>query len=155
MEHKREIYSEVWGDRVILKELFRACLLGIFLTMLFYLSSKNIISKKEGLDAELVNGYALIFGVFGCLISGLISTKKFKPKRIVQEQYEIENIEDILKSAGISLDEEIKNISEVDKDIIKELENLKLYALLSLIPKDSKNYKEEYKEIFEEMKNGN
>ena len=34
-------YTEVWGDRVILKELALSCLLGVILTMFFSSSVKK------------------------------------------------------------------------------------------------------------------
>ncbi len=45
----------------------------------------------------------------------------------------------------MTVEEEIEALSNLDSEIIKELEDLELYALLALIPEDSKNYKPEYK----------
>ena len=64
----------------------------------------------------------------------------------MEEKFEFENIENILESTGITLEEEIEALSKLDSETIKELEDLELYALLALIPEDSKNYKKEYKE---------
>lgn len=143
--NEKMLYTEVWGDRVILRELAIACLLGIILTMSFFIIGQKIFNSMESLDKSLADGYALIVGVAGCLLSGFISAKLFKPKRIVEEKVEFEDIEEILKSAGITVEEEIEALSTADKDVIQELEDLKLYGLLALIPEDSPNYKEEYK----------
>jgi len=150
MNHNKDLnekkkYTEVWGDRVILRELAIACLLGIVLTMSFFIIGQRIFHSMESLDKSLADGYALIVGVAGCILSGVISAKLFKPKRIVEEKVEFEDIEEILKSAGITVEEEIEALSTADKDVIKELEDLKLYGLLALIPEDSANYKAEYK----------
>ena len=100
----------------------------------------------ENIEKSLANGYALLIGVIGCIASGAICAKLFRPKRTVEEKFEFENIENILESAGITLEEEREALSKLDSETIKELEDLELYALLALIPEDSKNYKKEYKE---------
>lgn len=138
-------YTEVWGDTVILKELVYACIIGVVLTMGMFFVGQSIFSKMDNLEPSLANGYSLLVGVAGCLVSGAVSAKLFKPKRIVEEKFEFENIEDILESAGMTIEEEAEALSVVDPAIIRELEDLELYALLALIPEDSKNYKPEYR----------
>lgn len=149
-DKNKPIYTEVWGDRVILKELGIACLLGVGLTMSFFLVGQKIFLGMEGLEVSLANGYALIVGVAGCIVSGVVSAKLFKPKRNIEERFEFEDIEDILHAAGITVEEEREALAVADKDIIKELEDLQLYALLALIPEDSPNYKAEYKRLAKE-----
>ena len=149
-DKNKPIYTEVWGDRVILKELGIACLLGVGLTMSFFLVGQKIFLGMEGLEVSLANGYALIVGVAGCIISGVVSAKLFKPKRNIEERFEFEDIEDILHAAGITVEEEKEALAVADKDIIKELEDLQLYALLAFIPEDSPLYKPEYKRLARE-----
>lgn len=138
-------YTEVWGDTVILSELVYACLIGITLTMAFFFVGRSIFMGMENLEPSLARGYALLAGVAGCILSGAISAKLFKPKRKVEEKFEFEDIENILQSAGITVEEEITYLSELDNEMIKEMEDLELFALLALIPEHSKNYKPEYR----------
>lgn len=145
MKAKNPQYAEVWGDRVVLKELSISCLIGVILTMTFFLVGRYIFRSMDNIEESLADGYALLIGVLGCILSGVISAKKFKPKRRVEERAEFKNIEDILESAGISLKDEIEALSNADQDLIQELEELELWPLLSLIPESSKNYKAEYK----------
>ncbi|MDD7463493.1 MAG: hypothetical protein SOW41_00595 [Anaerococcus sp.] len=144
-DDNRAKYTEVWGDRVVLKELAYACLLGVVLTMAFFLIGQKIFHSMNDLEESLADGYALVVGVAGCILSGAISAKLFKPKRVIEEKVEFEEIEEIIRSAGLTIEEEAKELANADEDIIKELEDLKLYALLALIPEGSKNYKAEYK----------
>ena len=81
--------------------------------------------------------YSCVIGVFLTMGMFFLGQKIF---------HSFENIENILESAGITLEEEIEALSKLDSETIKELEDLELYALLALIPEDSKNYKKEYKE---------
>jgi len=138
-------YTEVWGDTVVLKELVYASIIGVVLTMSAFLIGQKIFSNIESIEEGLANGYSLLVGVAGCILSGVISAKLFSPKRTVEERFEAEDIEEIIKAAGMTVEEEIEALSNLDSEIIKELEDLELYALLALIPEDSKNYKPEYK----------
>lgn len=140
-------YTQVWGDIVSLKELVIASIIGIVVTMgMFFLGQYIFNDLIDGIDEALANGYALLIGVSGVFVSGFISAKFFKPKRIIQEKMAPENIEDILKAAGITPEEEAEALAEAPSEIIKEMEDLELYALLAMIPKESNNYKPEYQE---------
>lgn len=149
MEEKK-VYTEVWGDTVDVKELGIASIIGFVLTMVMFLIGRKIFTGVEGLALGLVNGYSLLVGIMGCLLSGVISAKLFKPKRIIEERFEDSSIEEILRSAGMTLEEEAAALAKVDPQIIKEMEELELYGLLSLIPEDSPNYKPIYKEKLKE-----
>ena len=61
-------------------------------------------------------------------------------------EFQSENIEDILKAAGMTIEEESEALRHVSKEVIREMENLELYSLLSLIPEDCDNFKPEYRQ---------
>ena len=54
------------------------------------------------LDAELAKGYALLVGIAGTFVGAFISGKRFKPKRRILEDASGEDIEEILRSAGMT-----------------------------------------------------
>ncbi len=144
-------YTKVWGDLVSLKELVIASILGIAITMgMFFLGQYIFNEVIDGLDPALANGYSLLVGVSGVFVSGFISAKLFKPKRIVIDKMERQGIADVLKAAGITPEEEAAALAEASPEIIKEMEDLELYGLLALIPEDSPNYKPEYKQKLKE-----
>ena len=60
-----EHLTEVWGDTVKLSQLGIAALLGIILTMAFYIVGNNIFSHMENIEASLAKGYALLPGILG------------------------------------------------------------------------------------------
>lgn len=138
--------TEVWGDTVKLKELGIAALLGIVLTMVFYLVGNQIFSNIESIEESLAKGYALMTGILGCFLSAAISAKLFKPKRIIEEHAENVEIADVLAFGGMTVEEDAKALANLDPKVIAEMEDLELYALLALIPEGSPNYKPEYKE---------
>lgn len=138
--------TEVWGDTVVIKELFMAVIIGIVLTMGFYILGTKIFVGNPNIETSLAKGYSLLVGITGCILSGAVSAKLFKPKRNIEEKLEQDDIEDILKSAGMTIEEEAEALSKVSPQIIAEMEELELWAFLALIPEDSPNYKKEYKE---------
>ena len=92
-ETKNKKYTEVWGDTVVLKELLYSCIIGVFLTMGMFFLGQKIFHSFENIEKSLANGYALLIGVIGCIVSGAICAKLFRPKRTVEEKFEFENIE--------------------------------------------------------------
>lgn len=142
-------FIKVWGDTVVLSELLLSSVIGIISTLGTYGLVNYLLQNYSSIENNKITGYALIAGIIGCFVSGVISAKIFKPKRIVVEGTEKMDIQKILEEAGTSVEEEAKALSQADPELIKEMEDLELYALLSLIPEDSPNYKPQYREIIE------
>lgn len=132
MKKKSNSYVEVWGDTVVLSELFLASVIGIALTMLGYSMGLKYFSGIENLDEGLVKGYSLMTGITGCVISAIISAILFKPKRVVEERVEHEEIEKVILAAGMTVEEEAEAMKTLDEDTLEELRQLELYSLLDL-----------------------
>lgn len=137
--------TEVWGDTVKLSELGIAALLGIVLTMAFYLVGNRVFTGMETIEPSLAKGYSLLVGILGCFLSAAISAKFFKPKRIIEEHAESEDIADVLAFGGMTVEEEAEALATLDPKVIAEMEDLELWALLALVPEGSPNYKPEYR----------
>ena len=135
-------YMEVWGDTVVPKELAASAVICVILTMVFFLGGRAVLTGIDALDPALAKGYSLIVGTF---IGAAICAKKFKPKRKIMIEFQEENIEDILKAAGMTVEEEREALRTVSPEVIKEMEDLELYSLLALIPEDCPHYKPEYR----------
>lgn len=142
---KKKSLTEVWGDTVNLKELLFAILLGILFTMGFYLIARHFFLQIDSIEDSLARGYALFVGIAGCLISSVISARIFKPKRVISEMNQYNDIEEVLAHAGMTVEDEIDALIKLDPEIIKEMEKFSLYPLLALIPEGQPNYKPEYK----------
>ena len=148
---KQKPLTEVWGDTVNLSELLFAVLLGVVFTMGFYLIARHFFLQIDSLEDSLAKGYALFVGIAGCLISSVFSAKLFKPKRIISEMQQDNDIEDVLAHAGMSVEDEIDALIKLDPEIIKEMEKFSLYPLLALIPEGQPNYNPEYKKLAASM----
>lgn len=125
-------YAELWGDRVALKELAIASVIGIALTMAFYLTASNYFLAQESIDTGLAKGYSLMVGIGGCIIGAFISSKLFKPKREVVESGEELDVMGAIEAAGSTLEDEIKFAGNADPGSIREMRALGLDALLEL-----------------------
>jgi len=139
-------YMQVWGDTVVPWELAVSAIICTITTMVFFLLGRKFLLGIETLTPALAKGYALLVGIVGTFLGAVICAKKFKPKRKIMIEFEEENIEEILKAAGMTVKEEAEALRNVSPQVIKEMEDLELYSLLALIPEDSPNYKPEYKE---------
>lgn len=145
----RKTYTKVWGDNVHLPELTLAAVIGVTITMGIYLLVRFLLVNYSTVEPNVINGYALIGGIAGCFISGIVSGRSFRPKREVIEGTEEMDLEEVLIEAGSSLEIEREALNKESKEVIAEMESLELYSLLSLISKDSPNYKPEYKAFVE------
>lgn len=154
MKQKEQVgkYMEVWGDTIVPKELAISAIICVITTMVFFLAGRTVLLGIESLTPALAKGYALLVGILGTFIGAVICAKKFKPKRKIMIDFQQENIEDILKAAGMTIEEEREALRTVSPEIIKEMEDLELYSLLSLIPEDCANFKPEYRERAKEVK---
>lgn len=133
MDEKGELkYAELWGDRVVLKELLIASVIGIVLTMTFYFNASKYFLSQESIDPGLAKGYSLMIGIGGCLLGGIISSKLFKPKREVVESGEKLDVLGAIEAAGSTLEDEIKAMKSLNKQSIEEMKVLGLDALLEL-----------------------
>lgn len=125
-------YAELWGDRVVLKELLIASVIGIILTMAFYFNASRYFLSQEGIEPGLAKGYSLMIGIGGCLLGGIISSKLFKPKREVVESGEELDVLGAIEAAGSTLEDEIKAMGNTNKQSIEEMKALGLDVLLEL-----------------------
>jgi hypothetical protein len=144
-QEKKQVLTEVWGDTVALRELLISAILGVVLTMSFFLAGRSVLLGMGTIETSLAKGYSLLVGIGGCLLSAVISARLFKPKRIIENGLTRRTS----NGAGcrrMTVEEEAEALSHLDPKIIAEMEDLELYSLLALIPESSPNYKPEYRQ---------
>lgn len=131
MERKK--YADVWGDTVDVRHLSLAIVLGIVGSLSCYILGLSIIQSNFPQIAEnLSKAYALLIGIFSSLLCACISTKLFKPKRILKEKnFSEEDRNLVLEELHIDRDKEAEALKTVEKVIIEEMKNLQLYELFS------------------------
>ncbi len=77
-------YAEVWGDTVDLGHLAWSVVLGIGISVGAFFAGKRVLSSLVA-DVAIARAYAMLVGLAGCLIAGVICAFLFKPKREVVE----------------------------------------------------------------------
>ena len=130
--HSVKKFAEVWGDTLVLKELFFSAILGIALTMAGYLLGVRYFAEIKGLSKSLITGYALMTGIIGCVAAGTIASKLYKPKRTVEDMIVQEDIAAVLKAGDMTLEEETLAMTNLDSQVLSEMQELNLQALLDL-----------------------
>lgn len=130
---KIKTYAEIWGDVVDIKHLACAIVIGLTISLSFYIIGVRIIHSNYPTLAENLNkAYGLLIGMLGSLISAFISAKLFKPKRIVNEDNFVEeDREFVLRELGIDLKQEAEMLQTADQQVIDEMKKLGLYELFS------------------------
>ena len=130
--HSVKKFAEVWGDTLVLKELFFSAILGIALTMAGYLLGVRYFAGIQGLSKSLITGYSLMTGIIGCVAAGTIASKLYKPKRTVEDMIVQEDIAAVLKAGDMTLEEETLAMTNLDSQVLSEMQELNLQALLDL-----------------------
>lgn len=122
--------AEVWGDTVDLRHLAWAIIIGIGISVLgFYLASRWLASVVG--STQLAHAYAMLAGLAGCVIAGVICARAFAPKREVSEQsmaedpqWQREVLDELSQQPG-----GMGSLADLPPSVVAELKELKLYAL--------------------------
>lgn len=75
---------EVWGDTADTGHLAWSIVIGATVSLAGYLIASRLLAAVVQ-SAELARAYAMLAGLFGCLLAGVICAVLFKPKRVVVE----------------------------------------------------------------------
>ena len=130
--------AEVWGDTVDLKHLAWAIVIGTGISVTaYFFASRWLTSVVE--SKQLAQAYAMLAGLAGCVISGVICARIFPPKRVVTEMdissdpvWRAEVLAELEKQPG-----GLGRIADLPPAVVNELKELKLYDLFADAPKKS------------------
>lgn len=130
---EKKIYADIWGDTVNVRHLFFAIIIGIIISLPSFIFSLKLIQLNfPQIALKLCKAYALLIGMLTSLLSAFISARLFKPKRILQEKNFSEKDKNlVLEELDVDLDKEREELKTVEKGIIEEMKNLKLYELFA------------------------
>lgn len=124
--------AEVWGDTVDLRHLAWSIATGIGISVLgFFLASRWLRSVVE--SPQLAHAYAMLAGLAGCLIAGLICARAFPPKREVTEMdvssdpaWRAEVLSELEQQPG-----GLGSVADLPPAVVQELRELRLYDLFA------------------------
>ena len=129
MDSSNSDLVEVWGDTVNFKSMLFAIVIGSVVSTGAFLLAKFFLSSSSG-DTTLLNGYAMLIGLGGCLLSGFICSIMFKPARTVISSQE-DNSENV-KAFIVDLIKDDPNYTSVDDLPAEVKEELNLLQLMTV-----------------------
>lgn len=129
MEISKNNLVEVWGDTVDFKSMLFAIVIGSVVSTGTFLLAKLYMSSLSG-DATLLNGYAMLIGLGGCLLSGFICSIMFKPARtvIASSEDNSENVKEFIVDL-IKDDPNYTSVNDLPSEVKEELELLQLMSV--------------------------
>ena len=124
--------AEVWGDTVDLKHLAWAIVIGTGISVTaYFFASRWLTSVVE--SKQLAQAYAMLAGLAGCVISGVICARIFPPKRVVTEMdissdpvWRAEVLAELENQPG-----GLGTVADLPPAVVQELKELKLYELFA------------------------
>ena len=130
--HERWQLAEVWGDTVDLRHLVWAILIGTGISVAgYFLASRWLMSVVE--SRQLAQAYAMLAGLAGCILAGVICARLFPPKREVTEldistdpEWRAEVLAELENQPG-----GLGTVADLPPAVVSELKELKLYELFA------------------------
>lgn len=131
MAKGKTTYADVWGDRVKVKSMLVAMLIGVVICLSMFILGKHILTATS-IDDSMANSYSLLFGVAGSLISAVISGILFKPQReLNEEDIETDDKASIIRELNLDMKEEAEALAFTDRKTIQEMKELGLYDVFA------------------------
>jgi hypothetical protein len=132
MERTKEDLVTVWGDTVGFRHLLLGISAGAFFSFLAsYYGKIYIDAHFSHMQKSLVAGYGLLIGIVVSVAMAVIVGMLCKPKRIFHEQECSVDKESFIKNYNINVEEEAVYVKAAPPEIIRELEQLGLYAVFT------------------------
>jgi hypothetical protein len=124
--------AEVWSDTVDLRQLAWAIGIGIAISVAgFYAASRWL--RGIVASAELAHAYAMLAGLAGCVLAGVICARLFPPKREVVEHssthdpcWRAEVLAELAEQPG-----GLGTLADLPEAVVRELKELDLYELFA------------------------
>ncbi|MGJ7566867.1 hypothetical protein ACSFBM_23685 [Variovorax sp. GB1R11] len=122
---------EIWGDTADLGHLAWAIVIGVAVSLTGYLVASRVLASLVS-TPELARAYAMLAGLGGCVVSGMICAKLFAPKREVVEgaAADLRWREDVLAElAGEHGD--LGSVDDLPPPVVREMKELEIYELFA------------------------
>ena len=122
---------EVWGDTVDARQLAISAVIGLVVSIsVFFLAAR--LFKGMVASADLARAYAMLAGLGGCLLSGVICALKFPPKRevlegkIVDTSWRLEVLKKLAEQ-----NHGLGNIADLPPSVVQEMKELEIYDIFA------------------------
>lgn len=121
---------EVWNDVVDKRHLLWAVIIGAVVSAGMFLIAERILASFIETPA-IARAYAMLAGVLGCIVSGVISATLFPPKRVVIETatddaWREQIMSELAADPGTTMSER-----DLAPEVVREMEELGLRKLFA------------------------
>ncbi|MBB1592879.1 hypothetical protein [Achromobacter sp. UMC46] len=127
--------AEVWSDTVDLRQLAWAIGIGITISVAGFFAASRWLRGMVA-SPELAHAYAMLAGLAGCVIAGVICARLFPPKREVIEHtsthdpaWRAEVLAELAEQPG-----GLGTLDDLPEAVVRELKELGLYDLFTEPP---------------------
>ena len=122
---------EIWGDTADLGHLAGSIAIGIGVSLAGYLVASRVLDSTVR-TLELARAYAMLAGLAGCVLSGLICALLFTPKREVVEGTEADPRwrEEVLAELA-ALHGDLGSVDDLPPSVVREMKELEIYDLFA------------------------
>ncbi|HCQ46948.1 MAG TPA: hypothetical protein DIW53_09240 [Achromobacter sp.] len=127
--------AEVWSDTVDLRQLAWAIGIGIAISVTGFFAASRWLRGMVA-SPELAHAYAMLAGLAGCVIAGVICARLFPPKRAVIEHtsthdpaWRAEVLAELADQPG-----GLGSLADLPEPVVRELKELGLYDLFTEPP---------------------
>ena len=122
---------EIWGDTAHLGHLAWWSPIGVAVSLTGYLVASRVLASVVS-TPELARAYAMLAGLGGCVVSGVICAKLFTPKREVVEgtaadpRWREEVLAELAAEHG-----DLGSVDDLPPVVVREMKELEIYELFA------------------------
>lgn len=122
---------EIWGDTADLGHLAWSIAIGLVVSLAGFLVANRVLASTVG-TPELARAYAMLAGLGGCVLSGLICAWLFTPKREVIEgtgadpRWREEVLAELAGEHG-----DLGSVADLPPAVVREMKELEIHDLFA------------------------
>ena len=122
---------EVWGDTADAGHLAWAIVIGLGISLSVFLIANRLLAGS-GASASLARAYAMLAGLGGCVLSGIICAVLFKPKREVIEGGAVDSFwrQEVLEKLAEQYGG-LGSVTDLPQAVVQEMKELEIYELFA------------------------
>lgn len=124
---------ELWGDTVQTRHLAAAIAIGAAVSLSAFAIASQVLAEYVR-TPELARAYAMLAGLAGCVVAGVLCARLFPPKRVVSEDADAQAAASAREQALDRLAEELGGlgrVADLPPAVVQELRDLQLYELFA------------------------
>ena len=120
---------EVWGDTADTRHLAWAIVLGITISLAAFFAASRVLTAHVA-SPDLARAYAMLAGLAGCLLAGLVCASLFKPKRVVVEGQAVDPYwrQEVLRQLAEQTGD-LGSVADLPPEVLAEMKELQILQL--------------------------